>query len=227
MARRETSGSDSTWSSWLWWAFVAASGTHLLAHLASLGSVSFATKPLLMPLLLGWFLLATPPSRLRTVVGVGLGASWLGDLGLMPAGEGWFLAGLAAFLIAQLLYAVAFWPSRAHSVLTRPALLAPYVLGLIVLLAVLWEHLGDLRVPVVVYAVVIVAMAVLATGLGGTVASGAVLFVVSDSLIALDTVADLVRLPTHGFWVMLTYLAAQALIAHGVRDVAASPEHRR
>jgi len=205
-----------------WWAFITVGGVHLVAHLASLDTLSLATKPLLMPLLVAWFLTATPPGRLRSVVGVGLGFSWLGDLGLMPDGEAWFLAGLGAFLVAQLAYAVAFWPSRADSVLARPLLATPYLIALIGLLTVLWADLGDLRIPVVAYAVVIIAMALLATGLGATVAVGAILFVVSDTLIAVDAVAELVRLPAHGFWVMLTYLAAQALIARGVRTVAAS-----
>ena len=134
----------------------------------------------------------------------------------MPSGEGWFLAGLGAFLVAQLTYAVAFWPSRADSVLARPLLTLPYLAVLVGLLAALWGDLGDLRVPVTVYAVVIVSMAVLATGVGRLVGIGAGLFVASDALIALDTVAGLVRLPAHGFWVMVTYLAAQLLIAAGV-----------
>jgi hypothetical protein len=72
-------------------------------------------------------------------------------------------------------------------------------------------------------AVVIVTMAVLATGLNRTVATGAALFVVSDALIALDAVAGLVRLPAHDFWVMLTYLAAQLLIAVGVASAIRAP----
>jgi uncharacterized membrane protein YhhN len=115
-------------------------------------------------------------------------------------------------------YGVAFWPSRADSVLSRPLLALPYLAVLVGLLVVLWDHLGDLRLPVSVYAAVIVAMAVLATGVNRTVAVGAVLFVASDALIALDSVAGLVRLPAHGFWVMLTYLGAQALIARGVQQ---------
>jgi uncharacterized membrane protein YhhN len=196
--------------------FITVAMLHLAGQLVGQDALHLVTKPLLMPALLAWFLTVTPSSRLRTLVAVGLGWSWLGDLGLMPSGEAWFLAGLGAFLIAQLTYSIAFWPSRGDSVLARPLLAVPYVLVLVGLLAVLWNHLGDLRLPVTVYAFVIVAMAVLATGVNRTVAAGAVLFVVSDALIALDSVAGLVRLPAHGFWVMLTYLAAQLLIAVGV-----------
>ncbi len=196
--------------------FIAVAMLHLVGQLVGQDALHLVTKPLLMPALLAWFLTVTPSGRFRTLVAIGLVWSWLGDLGLMPSGEAWFLAGLGAFLIAQLTYSVAFWPYRADSVLTRPVFALPYLAALVGLLVVLWGHLGDLRLPVTVYAVVIVAMAVLATGVNRTVALGAVLFVVSDALIALDSVADLVQLPAHGFWVMLTYLAAQLLIAMGV-----------
>ena len=199
-----------------WWGFVTIAGIHLVALLLSVSEVSRATKPLLMPVLLVWFLAATPRSRLRTIVAVGLGFSWIGDVALMGEGETWFLAGLGGFLVAQVLYAVAFWPSRGRSVLHRPVLTTPYVAAVVALLAVLWPHLGELRIPVVLYAVAIIVMAILATGLGPTVAIGAILFVISDSLIALDAVAGLARLPQHSLWVMATYLAAQGMIARGV-----------
>jgi uncharacterized membrane protein YhhN len=204
-------------------AFVTVSMLHLAGQLSGEASLHLVTKPLLMPSLLAWFLTVAPRSRLRTLVGVGLAWSWLGDLGLMPDGEVWFLAGLGAFLVAQLTYAVAFWPARADSLLSRPLLALPYLAVLVGLLVLLWDHLGDLRLPVSVYAVVIVTMAVLATGINATVATGAALFVVSDALIALDTVAGLVQLPAHGFWVMLTYLAAQLLIAVGVASAIRTP----
>jgi uncharacterized membrane protein YhhN len=200
-----------------WWlAFLAASGVHLAGQLAGATWLHQATKPLLMPPLVAWFVTVAPAGRVRTLVIVALGWSWLGDLGLMGSGEMWFLAGLGAFLLAQLTYVVTFWRWRGGSVLRRPLLLAPYVLVLAGLLAVLWGDLGDLRGPVVAYAVVIVSMAVLATGAGRMVAVGAALFVLSDALIAVGSLTEQVRLPRHGFWVMATYLAAQALIAGGI-----------
>lgn len=196
--------------------FLAVGGLHLTGQLLGLPLLHLGTKPLLMPLLAAWFLSATAAGRRRTLVAAGLGWSWLGDLALMPSSPAWFLTGLGAFLVAQLTYATAFWPDRRASVLARPALALPYLGVLVALLAVLWDHLGALRLPVVLYAVVIVAMAVLATGVNRAVAIGAALFVVSDALIALNTLAGLLRLPAHGFWVMVTYLAAQALIAEGI-----------
>jgi uncharacterized membrane protein YhhN len=200
-----------------WWAFLAVSAVHLAGQLGGSDLVQTLTKPLLMPALFGWALTAVPASRLRTLLLVALGWSWLGDLGLMPDGDTWFLVGLGAFLVAQLTYAAAFWPFRRYSVLARPVTALPYAVVLLGLLAVLWGDLGDLRLPVTLYAVVIVSMAVLATGLNRATAVGAGLFVLSDALIALNSLTDTVQLPVHGFWVMLTYLAAQALLAQGLR----------
>jgi uncharacterized membrane protein YhhN len=200
-------------------AFVVVSLVHLVAQATAASAVQVATKPLLIPLLLGWFLLATPPHRLRRIVGAALGLSWLGDLALMRSGETWFLLGLGAFLLAHVAYLVAFWPDRGASVLRRPPRLAPYVVVLVGLLLTLWPDLDGLRAPVAGYAIVIVAMAVLATGLGSTTAAGAALFVLSDALLALGSLTGRFRLPAHGAWVMATYLAGQALLALGIREV--------
>lgn len=201
----------------LWLAvFGLVAAVHLAGQLISQESMHLVTKPLLMPVLLAWFLTVTSRSRRRSLIALGLVWSWVGDLGLMPSGERWFLVGLGAFLVAQLTYGIAFWPSRDASVLARPVWALPYLGVLLMLLAVLWDHLGDLRLPVTVYAVVIVTMAVLATGINWRVAVGAALFVISDALIALDAVAGLLALPAHGFWVMATYLGAQLLITGGV-----------
>lgn len=212
-----------------WWlAFLAVSAAHLAAQLAGSDIAQTVTKPLLMPALLVWAVTAVPTSRLRTLLLVALVWSWLGDLGLMPDGERWFLLGLGAFLVAQLTYAAAFLPYREHSLLARPVTALPYGVVLVGLLAVLWSDLGDLRLPVIVYAVVIVSMAVLATGLNRATALGAGLFVLSDALIALNALTGTLSLPAHGFWVMLTYLAAQGLLAQGIRAGAIrGPQVRR
>ena len=73
---------------------------------------------------------------------------------------------------------------------------------------------GALLVPVVGYGLLLATMAVLATGVSPMVASGAVLFVVSDALIALGAFTGL---SVSGFAIMSTYIAAQVLIAVGVR----------
>ena len=102
----------------------------------------------------------------------------------------------------------------------QPLVLPWGQLALVVLVALCREGAGDLLVPVVVYGVALAAMAVLATGLGPVAGVGGAVFMLSDSLIALRAFAD-VELPAHSFWVMLTYVAGQALLVAAVRARAA------
>lgn len=207
--------------------FLAISGAHLGAQLLGLKDLADLTQVLLMPLLAAALVLATasPRPRLVRLMLLGLGFSWLGDsVPRLLEGEAGFLAMLGGFLIAQCLYAAAFWPFRDRSLLRRPGLALIYlaVAGVIVVLCA--PAAGTLLPAVAVYAAVIALMAVLATGLGALAGLGAAVFVLSDALIALNSFGVL-TLPGHGFWVMLTYLAAQTMLVLAVhRQVRARGE---
>lgn len=185
-----------------------------------------ATKATLMPLLFGVLMTATTAPRGRTVrwTGVALGASWLGDLALQLDGETWFMAGLGAFLVAQLCYLRAFWPwARTGPVRRRPVLVVPYLAWWVLILVVLGPDLDEMLVPVVVYGLILVAMAAAATGLGRVAATGAALFVLSDSLIAATSLSDRFAFDASGAAVMTTYTLGQALIVLGVIATARRP----
>ncbi|MCS7477093.1 lysoplasmalogenase [Umezawaea endophytica] len=192
---------------------------HLVAQLVGASVVATITQCLLMPVLAAvvWFATTgAPRARLVRLVLVALVFSWLGDSvpGLL-SGDARFLAMVGLFLCAQVVYVVAFWPWRRLSVLRRPAL-AGYLLAFGALLAGCAPGAGGLLVPVIVYGLCLTLMAVLATGVNRLVAVGGALFFVSDGLIALDAFAEWYNPPAPGFWVMLTYLSGQALIAGGV-----------
>jgi uncharacterized membrane protein YhhN len=144
----------------------------------------------------------------------GLVFSLFGDVFLMLPRDR-FVPGLVSFLVAHLLYVAAF---RQGGVGFRWMLALPYALYAAVLLRVLLPRVGALKIPVLVYALVLTAMAWIAAeraaaGLpGGSLAAiGAALFVVSDSALALNR---FVR-PFRGAQplVLSTYYAAQTLIA--------------
>ncbi|MET1072820.1 MAG: lysoplasmalogenase [Umezawaea sp.] len=199
---------------------------HLVAQLVDAGGVARITQCLLMPVLAAvvWFATTgAPRERLVRLVLVALAFSWLGDSvpGLF-SGDARFLAMVGLFLCAQVGYAVAFWPWRHRSVLRRPALVC-YLLAFGVLLVGCAPGAGGLLVPVIVYGLCLTLMAVLATGVDRLVAVGGALFFVSDGLIALDAFAGWYDPPVPGFWVMLTYLCGQALIAVGVSVASGSP----
>ncbi len=202
---------------------------HLAAQLTGAATTARVTQGLLMPALAAVVLTATRWPRGRRVAWtlVALGFSWLGDV--LPSAVGddaAFLVMVGCFLLAQGAYVVAFAPSVRRSVVhRRPVLLVPYALVLVTLVAVCTPGAGTLLAPVAVYAGVLVAMAVLATGLGRTGAVGGALFLVSDALIAVDAFVPSWHLAGQGFWVMLTYAAGQALLAAAV--VASNASERR
>lgn len=199
-------------------ALALVTAVHLGAQLRGGGPVAEVTQPLLMPLLLGALLAGTEPPRGRLVrlFALGLVLSWAGDtLPRLLEGQAQFLAMLGSFLLAQIVYALALWPLRGGSLLARPAAVLPYLAAAVVIVGLCAPSAGVLLPALVVYAAAICAMAVLATGLGVRGGIGGAVFVVSDSLIALNTF-DVLTLPVHEVWVMATYVAAQVLLVLGV-----------
>lgn len=141
----------------------------------------------------------------------------------------YFLAGLSAFLIAHILYAIAFNMVRdaaATSVLRhRPWLLLPLVLYLAAFVSVLYPALAvDFRLPVLAYALIIGTMVTFALNRYRRVSDssfalvfgGALLFMVSDSLLAVNMFLCHGKLFMAGLGIMATYMAAQYLIAKGM-----------
>ncbi|MGN5240147.1 MULTISPECIES: lysoplasmalogenase [unclassified Rhodococcus (in: high G+C Gram-positive bacteria)] len=205
--------------------FGVLAAVHLLAQLIDpVAMLVDATQWLLMPVLATALVLGTtaPRSRLVELTLVALAFSWLGDTAPdLFDGDTSFLVLVGFFLCAQVTYIAAFAPYRSGSVLhTRRWVLAVFAVAVVVLVAVCAPGAGVLVVPVVLYALCLATMAVLATGVGRTVAIGGVVFVVSDSLIALRAFVDDFPLPMSGFWVMLTYISAQVLITCGVMSRA-------
>lgn len=184
------------------------------------------TKPLLMPLLLGWLIarMAGHWSQPVTWLVVGLAFAWLGDLALMGEGDGWFLLGIGAFALMQACYIVAFVRVPGPGLVRAwKVALVPYALVWVGLNVVLWPSAAGMRIPVVLYSLLIVAMGVAALDLvirvrqpyGWWVAGGAAVFIVSDALIALSAFGPLEPSPAIGALVMTTYTLGQGLIVAG------------
>jgi uncharacterized membrane protein YhhN len=194
---------------------------HLIAQLfAPHSQVVEISQWLLMPALaLGLFATTDPPRpRLVRLTLVALVFSWLGDTApdfFAPTAA--FLVLVGFFLCAQLTYIIAFLPDRDRSVLRRrPWVLAVAGAAVIALVVLCAPSAGVLVLPMAFYGLCLTAMAVLATGIDRAAAIGAVLFVISDALIALREFVDSFAWPASGFWVMSTYIAAQGLLVLGV-----------
>lgn len=181
----------------------------------------FLFKPLTTVLILGLALVlpdAVSPLY-RTLIVVGILFSLAGDIFLMLPNN-LFVWGLVSFLIAHLFF-IAGYVERA-SIHMHWYLLAPFALYGAILLYLLWPHVGDLRLPVLVYALVLLAMGWQATELWWEMRDlaallamfGALLFVASDSILALDKFrAPIAR---RDLLIMSTYYAALLLIAWSV-----------
>lgn len=174
------------------------------------------TKPALMPVLAAVARTeqkgssTAPPDPM---ILAGLGFSWLGDVALLGDGEGPFAIGLGSFLAAHFCYLVALRRLRKGAVRRRVWLALGYALAWCVLNALLWNRTGRLRIPVLIYGSTLCAMALAAldTGSPATAAGGAA-FLLSDSILAFENFG-VASLPAADAAVMVSYTAAQALIA--------------
>ncbi|GCC50140.1 lysoplasmalogenase [Chryseotalea sanaruensis] len=210
--------------------FLLASATELTAHLFNWPTVRHFSKPLLMAFLGLYYYLSVEKSELSKLVVLALVFSWGGDVLLMyqPKHELYFIFGLASFLAAHLFYIFTYKQFRSED--TSNALMGvqrfrysfPVILAGTGLITVLYNHLGDLKIPVVIYALVLVLMVLNAlfrfgrTSLSSfsMVFFGATLFMISDSLIAINKF--LMPVANSGLWVMITYITAQYLIIEGL-----------
>jgi len=138
-----------------------------------------------------------------------------GDVALALEGEQFFVIGLVFFLIAQVFLIATF----SRSLKMRKSRL-PMIIALVVYAAVmaivLQPFLGEFMIPVFIYVAVITTMGVFAalrSPESKLVLYGAISFIVSDSLIAIDRFA--VSVPAAGYLIMITYYSALFLIAYG------------
>ncbi len=208
----------------------ATAGAALAA--AQAGGLDWATlgracKPLVLGLAAAWAWRRWRASdaadaRAHALLLAALVASLAGDVALMVSGG--FLPGLVAFLFAHVAYVMLF-ARGVGAMPSRSAAFAVAVYGL-AMLAVLWPHLpAGLRGPVAAYVAVISAMGAQAIGralvqrdaASVATAAGALLFVASDTVLALDRFVAPV--PLAPFWILSTYFTAQLLIArHALPD---------
>ncbi len=207
--------------------FILASVLNLAGNFVGCTILSICSKPFIVPSLavLCWFLLkreGISGSRAATLVSaLAFGAA--GDILLMFDGQATFLAGLAAFLMGHVFYLVTIGvphdvPSDHHFALR---VIVPVALIFIMAMtAQLFKVKGLLGMAVTLYAVAFAFC--INAGIHNAVFNrqrlywitviGYVLFVVSDTILATGKFTG-IKIPASGFFVMLTYILAQFLIA--------------
>ena len=216
----------SSFNKYFSWFFFILSALHLYSRYLDPAweIVHWVSKPLIMLSLLGyWYYNAGIANGIwNRMVYAAIIFSLLGDILLMFEGEFFFICGLGSFLIAQLCYA---WCFEQQAFGLRKHMW--WVGGVLILyggslIYILWAGLGAMKLPVSVYSIAIMLMGFAAFARRGAVsaasfimvATGAVLFITSDSLIALNTFYK--KIPLAGVWIMLTYISAQWFIIRGL-----------
>ena len=193
-------------------------GIEIAADMLGLTWLVYLTKPLLMPILMWYFYqnMTSFSKKEKNLMLMALFFSLLGDVFLMIRGANLFVFGLGSFLIAHIAYIFLFSIDAKAHLLKR----LPFMAFSLIMLYFLKPVLPQAMVlPVFTYTIVITIMGIRAAERQTDFASykwvliGAVLFMISDSLIALNKF--LMPLPLSTFWVMTTYGLAQYLIVAG------------
>ncbi len=195
----------------------------LVGEYTDVRAVIYVAKPLatIAALLIAALAPAPVSPRYRALITAGLAASLAGDVFLMLPGDR-FVAGLASFLVAHLLYIAAFAGEKGG--LRAPA--SGVTVGLVAaaMLALLWRDLGAIRLPVAAYITVIAVMGWQALARWGRspgaalAAIGAVSFLISDSALAIGRFRG--EFAGGTLVVLGTYWCAQWLIARSVQPPA-------
>jgi uncharacterized membrane protein YhhN len=216
---------------------IASLGNLVAAHFHS-AVLDYTTKPLLLlSLLVAWQSTQQPSNPFSKLIAGAFLFSWFGDLLLLLVSSPlnnqvpFFILGLGSFLVAHLFFIWAFWLWKGTLrgiIQLKPWLLLPFVLFWALLIYLVWPGLGDLRIPVLAYSLVIIVMTASAHNLGNLLTTphywylsiGTIMFVLSDGLIAINKFTTLI--PPAPFWIMLTYIVAQYLIYLGAKGMARS-----
>jgi uncharacterized membrane protein YhhN len=209
--------------------FAAILAGHIIGVQLHNEALQVIFKPLIIPVLIGYFdsRVANIAKGLAKWVLFALLFSLFGDVLLMfqERNSIFFLLGLSSFLIAHLFYILFFHQVKVKEKVKSNVLLlgivAVYYASLIYLLA---PHLGEMKVPVLVYGIVISFMFMLAMHMlfiknksaGKWMMLGALLFVMSDSALAINKFYR--PFEAAGVIIMLTYGAAQFFIVKGAAD---------
>jgi uncharacterized membrane protein YhhN len=209
--------------------------TFLVVAIVHVGSFLVApgygpyTKPARLPLLLLYYLASAGSGNRSPMLVAALSLSFLGDVLLMQGDrELFFMLGLASFLGAHVCYILVYntfcgeETERMLRGLQRLRYSFPVLLAGFGLLGILMPHAAGMRIPVAAYALILMAMVLAAlyrfgrtSGRSfGLVFGGAILFMMSDSLLAVNKFIE--PLPGASFWIMLTYCSAQYLIVRGL-----------
>lgn len=213
-------------------AYIIIGALEVFAEATGNSTLRFITKPLLMPILMLFYYQSTKLSfsSFHKKILLALFFSWFGDVFLMFVfkSELFFLAGLGSFLLAHIFYFIAFTAvtdKGTEALLPKKAwILTPLIAYFVLLMASFFSAVpSEMKIPVAVYSATIAAMVAMAVNRYkrvndksfSLVMAGALLFMFSDSIIAVNKFLYLGDLPFAGVGIMVLYISGQYFIAKG------------
>ena len=218
--------------------FIGILAVHLAGIVFSIQLLEYVIKPMIVIWLMLYFLSQTVSinSVLKKWILAALFFSWAGDVLLLFQQNNsiFFLLGLSAFLIAHIFYIVFFNSVRVNeNVRGNIWLLLVVAVYYGSLISLLYTHLGGMKLPVLVYGVVISCMFMLAMHMlsiknktaGRWMMIGALLFVMSDSLLAINKFYQPFAIASVA--IMITYGLAQLFIVEGAIQYITSNKNGR
>jgi len=207
---------------------------NVISDYRDIESLRIISKVLLMPLL-AWLYLAnqpTNPARKNYGIVLALACSWLGDIFLLGSTPLFFMLGLSSFLTAHIFYIALFSKQMDRSSTWNHRLIAvlPFLIFVGLFLSYLngYLHASEesqkMILPVTVYALVIALIGFMSRLRKNVVDNvsfqlsfaGSLLFILSDSCIAINKFVLNDRMPFATAIIMTTYCIAQLLIITGM-----------
>jgi len=191
--------------------------------------LEYPVKPLIMIWMAVFFLIFRKKKEFTLAVLIAFFFSWLGDNFLMFSGKNelYFFAGVGGFFGAQIAYIYIFSTFKENPgkglLQRKPVLVLPFIAYVLGIYFILYPGLEGLMKPVIlIYALSLIGMSMMALNRKGRVGLssyrlvffGSILFLISDSMIALNKF--FMEFTLAGFWIMITYIAAQYLIMRGL-----------
>lgn len=207
--------------------FIVASAVHLYHSWIDDAKKRAITKPMLLIFLLLFYIFAAEKPSYILIAAIA--TSWLGDVLLIPKGNGWFTAGGIAFLISHITFIAVYVPhidfAAVQWFIVVPVAIIYIGIALKIILSVKKNTPKIMVVPMYLYLIANSTMNIFALmqlmsnpGLACTIAYiGAILFFTSDCtlfLVRYHEKKDII-FKKH-FTVMLTYLLGEALITIGI-----------
>lgn len=198
-----------------------SAGLHIRADLKQLSKQAYLFKPLtiVIIILFGIFQVSEVSFLYKVMIISGLAFSMLGDVMLMlPTDK--FLQGLASFLVAHILYLIAFISDSAFPV--NYLFLIPGLIIGVILLKILLPRVGKKTVPVIVYSMILVLL--LWQSMGRLELSlshsslvaliGSMIFISSDIILVFNRFVK--QHPYGQIYILSTYYIAQLCIAFSI-----------